>query len=183
MNKLVIMSIGATTVAVASVVISAATSIHNHFIMKKLEKALGKIEESSEEKISEKMINAAIEKAARNNVTKYMEDVEASVLCEAKSELTRQAKAAVEKEASAIRDKVSEKISDQVADLDIEKLKKRVCDKAEEHIIDKFDGCLDDTVKRFHDKLDDTKKILDSISRAALEKDKKDSDRIRLVIT
>lgn len=174
MNKLVVIAAGAVGVAVASVVVSVVTVVKSNRALKKIERSLGKVEELTEEKISDKMIQKAVEKATDEKVDKYMRDTEDQVLRTASRNLDIQARNAVESAAVTIREQASERISQQVAALDIEQLKKRVCDQAEKHVLQKLDGCLDASAKKFQEQLDSTRKIYERIAKAMAEKEEED---------
>jgi len=174
MNKIVIVAVGNAVVATVSLTISAITAIRNHSMLRKVNKSLGQVEYMTEDKIAEGMIETAVARSADKKVDRYMQKVEDDILQNANRKLEAQARNAVENAASGIREKAADEIARQVENIDIEKLKKRVCDKAEEHIIEKFDGCLDASVKKFQSNLDNTAKILNKISRATIEKEKDD---------
>jgi hypothetical protein len=176
MNKVVWIAIGSAVVAAGSLAMSVVTGIRNRMVIKKIEKSIEKVEEVSEEKISEAMIEKAVNKAATGKVTQYMNEVENSVLRGVKEGLQNAAKDAVDKNAEYTRDEVTKEISKQVADLDVEQLKARVCSQAEKHVLKKLDGCMDEYAKDFRDQLDSTKKIVDRISTAMIDKEKKDND-------
>ena len=182
MNKVVVLTVGSAVVAVCSLTASLVTNIRYHILSKRIVKALGNVEETAEEKISERMIETAVTKSADKKVDRYMQEVDDAVLRSAKRNLEIQAKEAVEKYSQDIRDKAAEEISKQVEQLDIEKLKKRVCDQTETHIIDKFDDVLNESAKKFEDQLDNTKKIYDGITRALVEKEEKEKNGLRFVV-
>lgn len=182
MNKLVIAVVGAVTVAAASAAMSIITTVQNHRMMKKIGKSLEKVEERSEEQIAESLIQKSVEKAADKKVDLYMMETENAVLNTARKDLEIQARNAVVSAGNDIREKAAAEISHQVALLDIEQLKRRVCEQAEKHVVEKFDGCLDSSLKKFQDQLDNTRKIYDGISRAMAEKDRKDDGGLHVVM-
>lgn len=183
MNKLVVMTIGAVATAVVSVTMSVVTMAKDYKLKKSLQKGLNKIDVMTDEQIADAMVEKAVAKAADRKVDRYMADTEDAVLRTARKDLEIQARNAVVKSANEIRDSASAEIARQVAMLDIEQLKKRVCDQAEQHVVTKFDRCLDDSLKKFQDQLDNTRKIYDGLSRAMAEKgDKKDGEGVRVVL-
>ena len=176
MNKMVWVAVGSAVVAAGSLAMSVVTVVRNHIVVKKIEKSIDKVQEISEEKISQTMIETAVNKAATKSVHHYMEEVENGVLRGAKESLHKTAKEAVDGTADWMRGQVAEEIQKEVANLDIEKLKARVCSQAEKDVLKKLDGCMDEYAKDFRDQLDSTKKIVDRINMAMMEKEKKDND-------
>ena len=170
MNKLTVMAIGAVATAVVSATISVVTMVKDYKLKKSLQKGLNKIDEMTDEQIADEMVKKAVAKAADRKVDRYMADTEDAVLRMARKDLEIQARNEVVKSANEIRDSVSTEIARQVAMLDIEQLKKRVCDQAEQHVVAKFDHCLDDSLKKFQDQLDNTRKIYEGVTRAMAEK-------------
>ena len=182
MNKLIAMTITSAAVAVVSLATSAYTTIRGHLALKRLNKAVGDVEEMSTEKITDDLIRKAVEVSANRQVEKYMQETEDRVLRIAHSDLETAARNAVERYSSDIRKKAAEEVSHQVANMDIEKLQKRVCDQAERHVMEKLDGCLDEYAQKFEEQLDNSRKIYDRIARAALEKERDDKDGIHVVL-
>ena len=175
MNKLVIIAAGAVAVAVSSVVMSIATMAKSRKIGNQIEEAVGKVEKMSSEEIQDELIRKAVEKSADKKVGRYMADTEDAILRTARKDLEIQARNAVVNSANEIRESAAKEIATQVAMLDIEQLKRRVCDQAEQHIMQKFDHCLDDSAKKFQDQLENTRKIYDAVARATSDKNRKDS--------
>lgn len=176
MNKLVIVAIGAVTMAVASTAMSVVAMVKNHKINSKFEDAIGKVEKMTSEEIQDEIIQKAIEKSADKKVDRYMADTEDAILRTARKDLEIQARNAVVNSANEIRESAAKEIATQVAMLDIEQLKRRVCDQAEQHMLQKFDHCLDDSAKKFQDQLENTRKIYDAVARATSDKNRKDSE-------
>ena len=174
MNKLVWMAIGTVTVAVASAVTSVVTMVKDRKLKRALAKGINKIDELTEDQITDVVIEKAVARSADRKVDRYMADTEDAVLRTARKDLEIQARNAVVNAANEIRESTSTEIARQVALLDIEQLKKRVCDQAEKHVVAKFDHCLDESLKKFQDQLDNTRKIYDGLARAMAEKDGKD---------
>ena len=181
MNKLVLIAAGAVGVAALSLVGSICTFVENRRVVKKIKKSIGEVEERSEEKIADSMIEKAVEKAAGNKIERYLEDEEDKVLKSSREELRRAAVTAVSVHSGMIRDKAAEEVARQVENLDIEDLKQRVCDRAEKSVIKKFDGALDGEVAKFREQLDSTRKLYTRMAKAAAEEDELEK-RIRLVM-
>ena len=171
MTTLIVWVVGTTVVSVASAISSGYSWFKTKHTIKKLDDTITKVKEISEDKIAEALIKKAIEKAADEKVDDYMRDTESDVLKAADRNLEIQARNAVEKCSKQIRDEASKEISRQVANLDVEKLKKRVCDMAEEHVLEKFDDCLDNSVKKFEKQLENTSKMYDGVTKAAVKKE------------
>lgn len=178
MNKLYLIAGGAIAAATVSAVMSVVTLIENRKIVRKVKKSLGEVEERSEEKIADAMIEKAVEKAAGNKVCRYMEEEEDRIMKTAREELRRTAQTAVAGCSNDIREKAAEEVSRQVEMLDIEELKGRVCDKAEKSVVKKFDGALDGEVKKFREQLDSTRRLYNRMVKVAAEEDDL-ADRIR----
>ena len=170
--------IGMAGVTVASAVTSVASAIKSNKTAKKISKSIGKVEEISEDQISEIMVQKAVQRAANMRVDRYMQDTEDQVLLTADRDLKIQAKNAVEKASIDIREQAAEKISQQVAELNIEDLKTQVRCQAEKHVLEKLDGVLDDSATKFNEHIKNTQKIYDKISKAMAEKD----DEIHVVL-
>ena len=185
MNIKLIVTVCATVVtAVSSAIVTTINTIRTNRTIKKLDEAIGKVGEAASEKVTDVIVNKAIEKAADKHVDEYMQKTEVAVLQAADKNLSIQAKNAVDFCAKDLRKQAAEKISRQVEELDIEQLKKRVCSEAEEHVMEKLDGVLDDSAKKFQDHLDSTQKIFDGISKAMLQKEKeKEDNAIRILLT
>ena len=181
MNKLVLIAAGAVGVAVVSVTMSICTYVENKRIIRKVKKSLGEVEERSEGKIADTLIEKAVEKAAANKTAKYLEDEEERIMKLSRDELRQVAKNAVSMYSADIRDKAAEEVSRQVENLDIDDLKRRVCEKAEESVVKKFDGALDGEVKKFREQLDSTRKLYTRMAKAAAEEDELEN-RIRFVM-
>jgi hypothetical protein len=168
-------------VSAVSLGISAYTVIRERITAGKLKSSLGKIEEMSEDKITDLLIQKAVDKAADKMVGEYMQETENKVLRIAHSDLEAAARNAVDKYSADIRKKAADEVSRQVANLDIEKLKNRVCDQAEREVLKKLDGCMDQYAKKFADSLDNQRKIYDRIAQATLEKERRD-DGLHVVL-
>lgn len=169
-NKLTALVIGAIGVAVASATVSIVNFIQDAKTRKSLRKGIEKVEEMSDNQIADAMIEKAVAKSADRKVDRYMADTEDAVLRTARKDLEIQARNAVVNAADEIRESASTEIARQVAMLDIEQLKRRVCDQAEKDVLKKFDHCLDDSLKKFQDQLENTRKIYEGITRAMAEK-------------
>lgn len=178
MNKLVLIAAGALGLAAVSTVMSAVTFVEDRRTIRKVKKSLGEVEERSEEKIADILIEKAVEKAAGAKVGKYLEEEENRVLETSKKELRDAARIAVDRYSGDIRDKAAKEVSRQVEMLDIEELKGRVCDEAEKSVVKKFDGALDGEVKKFREQLDSTRRLYNRMVKVAAEEDDL-ADRIR----
>lgn len=169
-NKMMVLAIGAIGLAAASAVMSTVDMIRNAKARNALRKGIEKVEELSDNQIADAMIEKAVAKSADRKVDRYMADTEDAVLRTARKDLEIQARNAVVNAANEIRESTSTEIARQVAMLDIEQLKKRVCDQAEKDVLKKFDHCLDESLKKFQDQLDNTRKIYEGLTRAMAEK-------------
>ena len=177
MNKLVIGVIGTATLSVISLASNVVNTIRMNRTLKKLNDGLGKVEEISEDKISETVIQTAVNRAANKQVEAHLKATESAVIRAADEELAQKAREAVYAQAKDIRKQAAEKISQQVANLDIEALKTRVCDESNKIITKKLEGVLDESAKKFQDQMDQTRKIYDKISKAMAEKEE-DNDSV-----
>ena len=182
MNKIIIAAVGSAALAVVSLAATAVSTVRYNRMIKKMSRSVKDIEEVSSERITEFMIRKAVEKSSDERIEAYLKDTEDEVLRSARRSLDSEARKAVEECSVTIRDQVSERISQQVAALDIEQLKRRVCDRAETHVIEKLDDCLDKSVKKFNDQLENTRKVYDSIAKAMEEKEKKETGEIKFVL-
>lgn len=171
MNKLTIVVIGTAAAAIASGVMSIVSMVKDHKTQKKIENAVEHIEKLSSDDIQEELIRKAVEKSADKRVDRYMANTEDAILRTARKDLEIQARNAVVNSATEIRESASQEIAKQVALLDIEQLKRRVCDQAEQHMLQKFDRCLDDSARKFQDQLENTRKIYEAVARATSEKE------------
>ena len=171
MNKMVIVAGGAIVTAAASAVVSIYTAVRMNRILKKLNQSMCDLEASTEGKIKDTMIKAAVAKAANNKVGDYLQDVHDDVIDAAKKQLNLEAKLAVSKCADEIRDKASAAIQGQVESLDIEELKKRICDQAEKTALRKLNGCLDKTVENFRNQLKHDREVYNAAYRVAMDDD------------
>ena len=171
MNKLVIIAAGAVVTAVSSVVVSVYTTVRANRILKKLNNSMCDLEATSESKITDTMLQAAVRKSANTKVDDYLQNVYDDVVSDASKQLKAEAKKAVESCANTIRDDAASKIQDQVNSLDIEELKKRICNQAEKTALRKLDGCLDSTLDKFKKQLEHDRKVYASAYKLAVDDD------------
>lgn len=171
MNKLTITVIGSAAVAALSLAASVIGTIRANRTIKKLRKAINRIDEVSDEKIADTMIESALRKSADRKVDAYAERAESDALNRIDDGINRGVRAAVNAQADLISSQVAPKIAAQVEALDIEALRRRVCDEATEHSMKKLDGVLDSSIKTFNDHLERTQKTVDDIYRAKVKKE------------
>ena len=182
MNKYVVTIVGtAITMAATALVVSVANFVDSRRTRKKIEESLSRVETMTEDQIAETVIRRAVEKAADKKMDHFMQDTEEAVLRTASRNLDIQAKKAVDSYADDIREKAASKITEQVEHLDIEDLKRRVCNQAERHVMDKLDGVLDSSTRKFEAQLDSTRKVYDGIAKAMADKERGD-DGFRFVV-
>ena len=170
--KFVVTLAGAAFVAAASAVVTTVNTIRTNKVIRKLNSTIGKVEEATDEKITDAVVEKAINRAADKCVDKHMKDTENEVIKVADKNLDIQAKNAVNACAKDLRKQAAEKISQQASELDIEDLKREIRNQAERHVLDKLDGVLDDSAKKFQDQLDSTNKLLGRILKAECEKER-----------
>lgn len=171
MNKLVVLAVGSVVVAIGSVVASAVTAIRCNSTIKKLNNSIDKVEVLSEDQISDKIISAAVGKAANKCVGEYFQNVYDDAMAEGRATLVDGVRNAVSQAAEMIREKVTPEIMSQVQSLDPEDLKKRICDQAEKHMMDRLDGCLDAANRQFKAHLDKTQKTYDALYASRLKRE------------
>ena len=179
--KLVGFLAGSVTLSVVAIVSSVYTTIKVKKAAKKINDSIGDISDLSETKITDRVLEKAVARAADSKVDKYMKATYDATLMAADRNLDQQARNAVEACARDIRKQASEKINKQVADLDIEALKKQVCKDAEKHVMEKLDGCLDASVKDFKNQLEYARKVRNRYA-IAVEEDEEKDDGFHLVL-
>lgn len=181
MNKLVWVAVGSAVAAAGSMIVSVYTTVKQYRLSKKIRKSLGDIEEMSADKITDNLIEKAVNKSADKKVAEHLAQMDSQVLREARAELSAEARKAVEKHSADIRRKAAEETARQVENLDIEALKRRVCDQAEKHALEKFDDCLDDIAQGYKEQMENSRKLYDKILKASVEKGL-DDDGVHVVL-
>lgn len=181
MNKVFGVLVGAVAMTAVSVVVTTVNAVRVNRTINRLNRCTRKVEDMSDDRISEIMLKNAVDKATDAKIERYLKNVKNETMEEASRKLKEASRSAVEAAAYPIREEAAEKIAQQVADLDIEQLKRRVSDKAEERVINKLDNVIETSAKKFNDQLDQTKKIYDKLIKATAEKERDDTYHVVLI--
>lgn len=131
-----------------------------------LERSIDELASKTPVDIPNDMIQRAVEKAVALEVKQAVSKATDVVSVEIKRDIRKQVSDAVESEYSNIKDAVLEELVKEAANIDAKRVRADVEKAAKEHVLEKFDGNLDDILENFNDQLKNTSKIYTSIADA-----------------
>lgn len=175
MNKQALVLIGSLVVSIGSAIVSGVCALTTRKTVHKLDKIFGKIEDQSEQKITDTIVKAAVEKSAIVKIDEYVSGINSSVLNDARKQLNEEAKKAVSEQADKIRDKVTPEIEEQVKTLDVEELKDKIVEKS----LNKMDSIIEEEARRFRRAMGQQRKMLTDVYATVSQK-QKDDDSIKI---
>lgn len=175
MNKQTFMIIGTVIISIGSAMVSGISALVTRRTIHKLDKIFGKIEDQSEQKITDTIVKAAVEKSAIVKIDEYVSGINSSVLNDARKQLNEEAKKAVSEQADKIRDKVTPVIEEQVKTLDVEDLKDKIVEKS----LNKMDSIMEEEARHFRRAMGQQRKMLTDVYATVSQK-QKDDDSIKI---
>lgn len=131
-----------------------------------LERSIDELASKTPVDIPNDMIQRAVEKAVAVEVKQAVSKATDVVSVEIKRDIRKQVSDAVESEYSNIKDSVLEELVAEAAKIDAKRVRADVEKAAKDHVLEKFDGNLDDILANFNDQLKNTSKIYTSIADA-----------------
>lgn len=131
-----------------------------------LERSIDELASKTPVDIPNDMIQRAVEKAVAHEVKVAVGKATDVVSLEIKRDIRKQVSDAVESEYSNIKDAVLEELVKEAANIDAKRVRVDVEKAAKEHVLEKFDGNLDNILENFNDQLKNTSKIYTSIADA-----------------
>ena len=166
--------------------ISTATSIvalaTNAKTRKKLSRSIDRIDNMSEDRITDELIRSAVARTAERKYDTYMKNVGNDIHETSEAKLKEAARDAVAKEASYTREQVASKIDIQVSALDIEDLRKAIYHRAEDRVIERLDINLDKYTRRMEDQINTLTRSYEKALRARYDHVKPSDSTFRFTL-